>query len=214
MIFHKSKDIFPVVKESSLLPLLRSRLQGDLLALLYLNPDKEYSVTALAGLVGASVPGVHHEVTRLLEAGLLKDRRVGNTRLVSAGSSSPVTDALAQLLLVTYGPRIVIANELATVGGVDYAFIYGSWAARYEGHRGAPPNDIDVLVVGRADLDELDDAAARSTAKLQHEVSMRRVSNSDWSEAQTGKSLHAFLASILESPMVELQLDRTASSDA
>lgn len=192
------------MKESALLPLLRSRLQGDLLALLYLNPQEEYSVTAVAGLVGASVPGVHHEVTRLLEAGLLKDRRVGNTRLISAGSSSPVTDALAQLLLVTYGPRVVIANELATVTGIDFAFIYGSWAARYEGHRGATPNDIDVMVIGEADLDALDEAAARSTSKLQHEVSIRRVSGPDWRRALSGESPHAFLATVANGPRVEI----------
>ena len=44
---------------SSLLPLLRSQVQGDLLAVLYLHPDQEYSLTEAAKLIGASVKTVH-----------------------------------------------------------------------------------------------------------------------------------------------------------
>ncbi len=55
----------------ALLPFLRSQVQGDLLALVYLNPDQEYSITEAAHRIGASVKAVHQEVTRLVEAGLL-----------------------------------------------------------------------------------------------------------------------------------------------
>src|SRR6266566_2131123 len=47
-----------------LLPLLRSRVQGNLLALLYLHPDRDHSLTEAAALVGASVKTVHTEASR------------------------------------------------------------------------------------------------------------------------------------------------------
>jgi hypothetical protein len=44
--------------------LLRSRAQGDLLALLYLDPEREYSLTEAALLIGVSVKTVHTEASR------------------------------------------------------------------------------------------------------------------------------------------------------
>lgn len=148
------------MRTSPLLPLLRSRIQGDLLALTYLNPNNEYSITEVAARIGASVKSVHHEVARLVQAGLLADRRVGTSRLVRAVQDSLLTRPLTDLLAVTYGPLPVITGALSGLAGVDSAFIYGSWAARYSGEPGPVPGDVDVLVVGEGDPDELDERAS------------------------------------------------------
>jgi len=93
-----------------LLPLLRSRVQGDLLALLYLRPDREYSLTEAAARIGASVKAVHQEASRLVDAGLLVDRRLGNLRLLRAATDTPLSRPLTDLLAVTYGPRATKAS--------------------------------------------------------------------------------------------------------
>jgi hypothetical protein len=68
-----------------LLPLLRSQAQGELLALLYLNPDREFSLTDAAQRCRTSVKTIHHEANRLVEAGFVAERRLGNVRLLRAG---------------------------------------------------------------------------------------------------------------------------------
>ena len=55
----------------TLLPLLRSRSQGDILAAIVLEPDRERSLTELAEEVGTSVPTVTREVDRLEAAGIV-----------------------------------------------------------------------------------------------------------------------------------------------
>lgn len=110
-----------------MLPLLRSQIQGDLLALLYLHPDREYSLTEAAGLIGASVKAVHTEASRLVAAGFLRDSRRGNVRLLRAATDTALTRPLTDLLAVTYGPLPVLTDLLSDVEGVDRAFIYGSW---------------------------------------------------------------------------------------
>ena len=119
-----------------LLPILRSRVQGDLLALLYLHPDQEYSITELAMRVGASVKAVQQEVDRLVQSGFLTDRRMGTSRLVRSVSDSVLSGPLTDLLAATYGPLPVLTQCLTGVPEVDQAFIYGSWAARYSGEPG------------------------------------------------------------------------------
>ena len=144
---------------SPLLPLLRSRVQGDLLALLYLHPNRDYSLTEAAALIGASVKTVHTEASRLIAAGFVRDSRRGNVRLLRAVTDTPVSRPLTDLLAVTYGPLPVLNDLLADVDGITHAFIYGSWAARYLGEPGPVPGDVDVLVVGTADPDDLDEIA-------------------------------------------------------
>ena len=52
-----------------LLPLLRSRLQAEVLTLVLLNPDREWTLTELASRVGAAVSSVQREIVRAERAG-------------------------------------------------------------------------------------------------------------------------------------------------
>lgn len=187
----------------ALLPILRSQVQGDLLALTYLDPGREFTVTEAAQRVGASLRAVHHEVGRLVQAGMLADRRQGNNRLIRAVTDSPLSRPLADLLALTYGPLPVLSSALAPVPGVERAFIYGSWAARYTGEEGPPPNDVDVLVVGTADPDDLADVADAAERHLAREVSIRRIRPETWAEEPPTS---AFLISVRSRPLVELDL--------
>lgn len=187
----------------ALLPLLRSHIQGGLLALLYLHPEREYSLTDVARRIDATVKSVHVEANRLVMAGLVADRRIGNTRLLRVGDPSPMTRPLTDLLAVTYGPLPVLSDRLTAVPGVSQAYIYGSWAARYRGEGGPVPADVDVLVVGSADLDDLDEVARGASRILGREVNIRRVRTATW---QDPDPTDTFLSSIRARPLVELDL--------
>ncbi len=186
-----------------LLPLLRSSAQGDLLALLYLHPDREYSLTEAAALIGVSVKTVHTEASRLVAAGFARDSRRGNVRLLRAVTGTPVSRPLTDLLAVTYGPLPVLTDLLAGAPGITAAFIYGSWAARYRGEPGPIPQDIDVLVVGTADRDDLEETARAAGDKLVRPVDIRRVSPAAWSAQDPGD---AFLTSVRQRPLVQIPI--------
>lgn len=188
---------------SPLLPLLRSRVQGDLLALLYLHPNRDYSLTEAAALIGASVKTVHTEASRLIAAGFIRDSRRGNVRLLRAVTDTPVSRPLTDLLAVTYGPLPVLNDLLADVEGITQAFIYGSWAARYLGEPGPVPGDVDVLVVGTADPDDLDEIGRAAQSRLGRPVDIRRIRPAAWASPDPADP---FLASVHERPLVELHL--------
>ena len=188
----------------ALLPLLRSGVQGRLLALLYMHPDREYSLTDAARLIGTSVKTVQKEASRLVEADFLRDRRQGNVRLLRAAADSIVTRPLTNLLAATYGPLPVLTDLLSGVDGVQAAFIYGSWAARYTGTPGPVPNDVDVLVVGSADRDLLHDLAAAAEERLGRPINLRRVRPAAWVDAESGDP---FISSVKGQPLVQLVLE-------
>ncbi|GAA1865483.1 ArsR family transcriptional regulator [Myceligenerans crystallogenes] len=194
-----------------LLPILRSRVQGSILAQTYLRPDREYTVGELTEAAHATHGATSREVSRLVEAGLLTDRRLGNVRLVRRGESSRLTRPLTDLLIATFGPLPVLEDELCEIDGIDLAFIYGSWAARYEGEPGPPPNDVDVLVVGTADRDVLYDVATRSSERLGgFEVNIRRIRPAAWN----ADSPDPFVQSVLTRPRIDIRPGKGKSRNA
>lgn len=54
-----------------------------------------------------------------------------------------------------FGPPVVVGEEFAGLPGLAAVAIYGSWAARYDGRPGPPPNDVDVLATGQPNRSQL-----------------------------------------------------------
>jgi DNA-binding transcriptional ArsR family regulator len=149
----------------ALLPILRSRHLAEILTVILLHPDTEYTLSQLAATLDMPLTTVQREVTRLSSAQLVQERRVGRSRLVSADLSSRYARPLAELVTIAFGPQFVIGEEFASLGA-DAVAIYGSWAARYEGIVGHPPNDIDVLVIGDVPRRDVYEAAERAEQRL------------------------------------------------
>ena len=151
------------------MPIFRSHHQAALLAWLFLHPDREYTLTDLAQRLDVPLTTLQREAQRLVLAGILRDRHLGRARLLQANTSNRAAAPLTQLLEVTFGPETVIGEEF-TFANADRVLIYGSWADRYHGTPGPPPDDVDVLVVGNVDRAEVYDAADRAQTRLGMQV--------------------------------------------
>lgn len=184
-----------------LLPLLRSAHQAEILVRVLLGPQEPISLTDLARSTGASVATVQREIERAEAAGVVRSERIGPTRLVRPDPASPLYRPLADLLLVAFGPASVVASELDGITGVDEAHIFGSWAARYSGEVGSAPNDVDVLVIGDPDRDEVYDAAERAERRLHRPVQVTFRSPDEWANHDD-----PFIATIRSRPLVPLDL--------
>lgn len=178
-----------------LAPIFRSDGQARLLATLLLGDD-ELSVTDVAHRAGVAYPTAHREIARLLEAGILAERQVGRTRLIRANSDSPLTVPLREILVITSGPVVLLAEELGRIAGVDSAFLYGSFAARLLGVEGASPNDIDLMVIGTPDVDEVYEGCTRVEAAVHRPVNPTILTTTELAE-QSG-----FLDSVRAGPVV------------
>ena len=117
--------------------------------------------TQIAEQTGLAYPTVHREAARLLQAGILRERQAGRTRLLRADQDSPLFAPLREILLITTGPVPLLQQELSRIPGIESAVLHGSFAARMRGVDGPAPNDIDVLVIGTPDPDEVYDACGR-----------------------------------------------------
>lgn len=179
-------------------PVFRSRLTVAVLARVYIGDD-EYSIAELAATAKTDTGTMTREVRRLEEAGVVGSRAVGRTKLVRANHEAPFYRALRDLVVIVLGPAQVIGEELAGLSGVEAAAIFGSWAARVRGEAGPAPADIDLLVIGRPDRDDLHDAVGRARTRLGRDVNTLAVLADRWNAG-----IDPFLAELRRRPMVAL----------
>lgn len=158
----------------ALLPLLRSELQVDLLALLILNPDREWTLSELAQSTGGPKASVHRELMRAVDAGIVA-RDVGQRphRFVGA-KESPLFEPLSLLLERTVGveQRLRVVLEAAQVSA---ALIHGSWA------RGVidPTSDVDLLAIGDLDRKHLRPQLREIADRIGRPIDLTQMTSSE-----------------------------------
>lgn len=187
-------------KPPTLLPILKSDVQGRILSVPYLNPGSEYSLTDLARLSKTSIPTVMREIDRVVIAGFLLERRIGPTRLVRVDAEHPTFQNLQALLIYGYGPKLVLERQFAGLNGILEAYIYGSWAARYQGVAGPDPTDVDLLIIGDVDRAKAANLGVRASQELGREVSVNNLSVENWKSAES-----YFVKTLRSRPLVRLE---------
>lgn len=192
----------------ALLPIFRSQLQARLL-LWVLTTDEPATASDLARVLGAPDATVSREARRLIEAGLLRGERVGRAVRLHPAPDNPATTPLRQLLIVTFGPAVVLEKTLSGIEGVRSAYLHGSWAARYRGEPGGAPGDVDLLLVGRPSRQEVDTALEGLEEQLGREVNVTYVSPERWEDADD-----PFIRTVRSRPLVELNLHHDVEEGA
>lgn len=177
------------------------------MAWLLIHPDCEYSVSELSRVVGVNLTTAQRDVGHLTEARLVATRTVGRNRMVRADQGHPAFEPLRRVMELTFGPAVVVAEAFADLGAAA-VLIFGSWAARYHGQPGPPPNDIDVLVVGRPARSEVYDAADAAQARIGLPVNPVVRTETQWAAGQD-----KLVAQIHRSPFVVVLGDVVLGGD-
>ncbi|QJC55061.1 hypothetical protein HC248_00324 [Polaromonas vacuolata] len=130
----------------SLLDALFGKTKKTLITTLFAHPEVSWHLRGLARASGTSPTMISKEVKVLSEAGLILDEKDGNRRRIKANPDCPIFDELRMIAKKTAGLAELVKDALASISGVQFAFIFGSLARGDE--RG--DSDVDVCVVGSA----------------------------------------------------------------
>lgn len=190
---------------SELIPILRSNTQGSLLAEILLWPAREASITELARWVGVAAPTILRDVNRLVAGRFVLERRSGRSRLVRANVDHPIYRPLRDVVAYGFGPLTIVPWALSQVAGIEEAWIFGSWAERWQGVPGPDPHDIDVLVVGSADPTLVYAAASDASRVIGKDVNATVISSDRWVHGDDG-----FVATVRDRPRLTVHLERFA----
>jgi predicted nucleotidyltransferase len=108
---------------------------------------------------------------------------------------------MAKVMEMTFGPSALLSEELSGIPGVEGAYVFGSWARRYRGDIGHPPRDVDVLVLGAPNRDEVYEAARRVEQRIGLPVQVTFRSQEQWNRTDD-----PFLETVKDDALMEVPL--------
>jgi predicted nucleotidyltransferase len=177
--------------------MFRSSTQIAVLTELFCGPVEELMISELATRIAVPLSSVAREVHRLAEVDILRVRKRGRSQFVSPNRDAPWSRALTELLDRTTGPAAAIAEAFGALQDVEAVWIFGSWAARLHGERGAAPHDIDVVVVGTPSALAVSRAAAVAERRTGVPVNAINVDPEIWDHPER----RSFLADVKKGPL-------------
>lgn len=178
--------------------LFSSKLRVDLLSLFFGRPDEEFYVREIEKILKEDVGNISRELKNLEGIGLLVSRKKGNLKYYLLDRKFPLHDELRSIILKTRGAVGVLQGVLSGVKGIEFAFIFGSFATGLETAR----SDVDLMVIGKVPLERLIKAL-----KEPEEILGREISPSLYDRREIEKRLSEkdpFISRVLQEPRIML----------
>jgi len=185
---------------ASLSDALFTRTQQRVLACLFGQPGRSFSISELIHSTGAGSGAVQREVARLSGSGLLSLEAVGNQKRYRANPQCPIHDELVSLVRKTFGLAAPLRETLAPLGGcIDAAFVYGSVAKGLD----TATSDVDLMLIS----DALGYGEVMAALDPLVERLGRKVNPTLYSRRELGKRIaegNSFVTRVLAQPRIWL----------
>ena len=174
---------------------LLSKPEQRLMSAVLLRPEQDFGTLELLDRMGSGRGGGSAVLKRWIAAGLLRERKVGNQRRLSANPQFLLYPELRRMVLKTVGLTEPLARVLAPLASrLNEAFVFGSVAAGQDGSE----SDIDVALIGRIDLFDVSPLLDAAQAELGRPVHASLYSKKEWA------STDPILAAIRNGPRIDL----------
>ncbi len=186
--------------QNDLLPnLLGSKLRAKVLGWLFTHTDERYFVRQLTSLLKEDSTNTSRELASLEKMGILVLTTSGKQKYYQANTRSPIFNELHGLMLKTSGVADVLRSALRpSAEKIKSAFIFGSIANRTE----TRASDIDVMIIGDADYDEVSACLNQAQDKLSREINSVVYPVSEFQ--QKVRANQHFMKSVLEDEKIYL----------
>jgi len=171
--------------------LFTSRVRVRLLTLFVTRPTEAFYIRQITRLTGETYNNVRQELQNLAELGLILGERRANAIYYRANPEHFLFPELKSIILKTEAIGDVLREKLATLGNVRLAFVYGSTAKGTE----LASSDIDLMLIGEVDLDELDRIVDQVEEELGRTVNYTVFDEREWRDRVAGA--HSFAMDIL-----------------
>ena len=170
--------------------------KASLLKIFFTNPEQEFYMHEIGRILGKKPGTFQRALNGLADSGILKSASRGNARFFQANPNHPLFDEIKSIIFKTVGVLGSLKGILLGAGGVEFAFIYGSFAKGKENSL----SDIDLLIVGDPDEDRIVEALDRLEAQLKREINFKLLTRDDF---LSGLHRHdAFLREILKDRII------------
>jgi predicted nucleotidyltransferase len=178
--------------------LLRSKARQRLLAFYFTNPSARHHLRDLAGRLSIDPSNLSKELERLEREGLFRSEVSGRQKYFQLNHQYPLFEELRSIVAKTIGAVPLIARSLKKIGGINEAYLYGSFARNQQDGM----SDIDVLVIGSPSGEVLAEAIQKLERQLGREINYIVFSRKEFESRRRRRD--AFLESVWHNKRVSL----------
>ena len=151
-------------------PLTKNR--AKLLKLFFTNPDKTFYMQEI-GRILEKKPGIFQRtLNNLVSEGILESEYRANARFFKVNKKYLLFKELKNIVFKTVGIKGSVEKALEEVSKIRFAFIYGSYAKAKENCF----SDVDLVIIGTPNEDELIKKFDKMEEKLQREMNFKLYS--------------------------------------
>jgi predicted nucleotidyltransferase len=178
--------------------LFGSKLRAKLLGWFFTHVDERFFVRQLHSLLAEDPTNLSRELARLEGLKILTSEAEGRQKYFKVNKHVPFYEEMKGLILKTTGVTGAIRSSLGKIRGVKFAFLYGSFAKNQE----KPESDVDLMVVGKVNFDELEEGISESEKQLGRTINITSYSLKEFYEKTRAKD--GFIQTVLKGPKIML----------
>ena len=179
--------------------LFSSKIRTKLLDAFLSLPKARFYIRELERKINEEAKNISRELKNLESLGLLTSESQGNQKYYSVNEDFFLYSELKGIILKTTGVLGLLKEVLAKLKGIEVAFIYGSYATGKE----TESSDVDLMIIGKPDLTELNVEISGLEDKLNREINYMCFDREEYEERKKRKD--AFISEILAEEKMLLQ---------
>lgn len=146
--------------------ILVSEVRVKILKLLLLNPKTSFHIRAIVRNVDAEINAVRRELENLFEVSLVTRRQSSNKIFYQINTEHPFYTELLSLVAKEDGIGAAIMKKAKQIGDISYAML----SLEFLRGRKSSALDVDIFIVGSANLDILNFIIKEEEEKMGREI--------------------------------------------
>ena len=178
--------------------LFRSRVRKALFRLYFTNPNSEFYLRELERMLSIPVSMIRKELMRLEKEGIFTFHKKGNLAYYHPNKAYPLFNELKSIVFKTIGVQGLLEEILRKIKGVEFAFIYGSYARGSE----KAASDIDLCVIGTVNEDILVRRINELEKSVKREINYTLYTKKEFTEKRRKKD--PFILDLVSSQKIVL----------
>ncbi len=161
--------------------LLVSGVRLKILRTMLTHPGEQFHIRGLVREIGTEINAVRRELSNLESVGLLFSRKSGNRVYYTLNTQCVLYPELLALIAKAFGLGANIISGVKNLGDIRFAAMSLAFAGK---RRKSSSLDVDLFVVGKVNVDALEDMVKKEQELRGHEINYAVMGEDEFNYAK------------------------------
>ena len=140
--------------------------QGEILNLMFSNPDKRYYLAEVAKILGKESANYQRYIEKMISDGIFCEERIGNMRFFWLNKDYQLYNEIKAMVSKTIGVEAQLREIIEKIDTIETAFIFGSFAT----DKFNSGSDIDLFIIGEVNEDNFIEEITKLEMQISRDV--------------------------------------------